>query len=624
MKVLCLDIALIILFAFPAYATDFYYRPACESDGDGTGSTCGSGAGYAWNAMDNTKWDSMGGGDTLYLIGTHSGTFNIMNGGSDPNYLTIRGDHAAGAGTITGTVVFYESSAVWVKLYELTINGQIGRGISTALGDGSCWSATFEGSDTEGRVYERDDTTTWAAKGWVAGNCFTSTHDQGVWLINSVSSGNPADDTYLVINETGDNSDMEDFGPGTYTAYRYFDLHHIWIENCNIQATAHNQIGLEVIAGDDLTLKNNEFDGNDYYITGIFYTTGLHHYEHYDNITIEGNYIHNIKGTSGQAEGHGIGIQSGKNLTITKNYFKNCVCGVVLWVDQYREVTDWEITYNKIENMDSEGHMNEWPGCGIVLSGNGLGKDTSNGVIAYNLIIDPINTPDSKFTDEIAIARNDSWKSEVKIYNNTIINYWQGLNAYASPGTNYVGKVYNNIVAWTGTPQSGTVMIAVDDDDYDYYEDYMLYYPEGSYYDSSMLSFDTWIEYCFPSSSCVANNDPIDCCTGSGTGTCGGHKVRAVNENSYGFDYGTSLVDPDLNADYTLKSTSPAIDAGKDLGITYQNGLDPDSVWPTAKGGGSITTLDQDNYGFGWEIGAFVYESLQTVLENIRIEGNLN
>ena len=55
--------------------------------------------------------------------------------------------------------------------------------------------------------------------------------------------------------------------------------------------------------------------------------------------------------------------------------------------------------------------------------------------------------------------------------------------------------------------------------------------------------------------------------------------------------------------DFTLQNTSPAIDVGVNLGVSYDDSLDPDSVWPS-----SVATLDQDLYGSGWEIGGFVYD----------------
>ncbi|MHA2329552.1 MAG: right-handed parallel beta-helix repeat-containing protein, partial [Candidatus Hodarchaeales archaeon] len=48
------------------------------------------------------------------------------------------------------------------------------------------------------------------------------------------------------------------------------------------------------------------------------------------------------------------------------------------------------------------------------------------------------------------------------------------------------------------------------------------------------------------------------------------------------------FTDPNNN-NFTLQATSPAIDAGEDLGAAYDDGLDNDSVWPN-----SVLTLDQD------------------------------
>jgi len=57
------------------------------------------------------------------------------------------------------------------------------------------------------------------------------------------------------------------------------------------------------------------------------------------------------------------------------------------------------------------------------------------------------------------------------------------------------------------------------------------------------------------------------------------------------------------NDDYTLALGSAAIDAGADLTATYDDALDPDSTWPDG-----VATLDQDLFGAGWDIGAFVYD----------------
>lgn len=53
---------------------------------------------------------------------------------------------------------------------------------------------------------------------------------------------------------------------------------------------------------------------------------------------------------------------------------------------------------------------------------------------------------------------------------------------------------------------------------------------------------------------------------------------------------------------FTLLSGSPAINVGLNLGTAYQLGLNPASMWP-----GNVSTANQNAYGTGWEIGAFVF-----------------
>ncbi|MDB5266193.1 MAG: Carbohydrate-binding and sugar hydrolysis, partial [Parcubacteria group bacterium] len=55
-------------------------------------------------------------------------------------------------------------------------------------------------------------------------------------------------------------------------------------------------------------------------------------------------------------------------------------------------------------------------------------------------------------------------------------------------------------------------------------------------------------------------------------------------------------------SNFTLLSTSPAIDTGVNLGTTYKLGLDPTSTWPS-----SVSTLNQDANGLGWDIGSYVF-----------------
>jgi len=58
------------------------------------------------------------------------------------------------------------------------------------------------------------------------------------------------------------------------------------------------------------------------------------------------------------------------------------------------------------------------------------------------------------------------------------------------------------------------------------------------------------------------------------------------------------------NDDFSLLATSPCIDTGVDLGAAFDDGLASDSSWPD-----SVSTEDQDLWGSGWEIGAYVFDT---------------
>jgi Right handed beta helix region len=53
---------------------------------------------------------------------------------------------------------------------------------------------------------------------------------------------------------------------------------------------------------------------------------------------------------------------------------------------------------------------------------------------------------------------------------------------------------------------------------------------------------------------------------------------------------------------FALLVGSPAIDAGTNLGATYQMAVSPSSSWPNG-----VSLLNQNSFGAGWEMGAFVF-----------------
>jgi len=77
-------------------------------------------------------------------------------------------------------------------------------------------------------------------------------------------------------------------------------------------------------------------------------------------------------------------------------------------------------------------------------------------------------------------------------------------------------------------------------------------------------------------------------------------------EAAYGRNTNSLKVDPQfvnpLAGDFSLKPTSPCIDAGINLGDSYKFGLSASSRWPH-----QIVTLDRNECGAAWDIGAYEY-----------------
>ena len=82
-------------------------------------------------------------------------------------------------------------------------------------------------------------------------------------------------------------------------------------------------------------------------------------------------------------------------------------------------------------------------------------------------------------------------------------------------------------------------------------------------------------------------------------------QVQALGQETNGSEGDPGLNDVG-NDDYTLASDSACIDDGSDLGANYDDALDPTNTDFTTSPP-SVYTLDQDDYGTGWEIGAYVY-----------------
>lgn len=242
-----------------------------------------------------------------------------------------------------------------------------------------------------------------------------------------------------------------------------------------------------------------------------------------------------------------------------------------------------EISYNEVSNTS----------VGIyVSSGYGNGGNTESITVKYNYVYKSTlnnyqialegskasisgvdfygNVGDSCGGDNLLFGYNDTGGviENTRVYNNTFYGCPEGMVAYG-PTSDASNLFENNIVY-----ANSVAFLLGDANEANYSPDYNLLFVSdganntiewrGTYY--SLQNFKSTKNKMLNSKSA----DPI-------------------------------LVSPP-DHDFSLQSSSPAIDAGANLGSTYEFGLASWSSWPS-----SITTLDQNSYGPGWEVGAYVY-----------------
>lgn len=575
-------------------ATDYYVRSGCGSNGDGTGSECGSGAGYAWNTWNNINWGSISGpGDTLYIIGTFTtpSYVKVEKGGDSDNDFTVRGDHAAGAGQIgnSGSQHRFYLQYGYVTVYKLTVWDQISSGDVVQY---TCSDCEFIAATDEIRDYNKN-----FSSYYTVGRSYFLVNQSGA---NNTKSFNPISITdkgtyeeIIVEDGTGIMWHITDAARGvsaTFTRYHHVD--NVTIDNCTIEKTLYS-VPLAMMhcpATDNLVLKNSELDGNDYNFQGAIYYDNDHSYKRPSNITIEGNYIHNV-GTRNDhpfvKDNHCIGFQSINGLTLTKNRIEECAAGIVFYhgatADQ-AAIGDIEISYNYFKNMDFNRHNStgnsQLPGVAIGFSGGDQGPNNSVPDVIYN-VFDGTRDCDQNTSnhDYVCFAIGGKWENGVNIYGNTISGYQWNTRFNQS---NTSATIKNNItINPVDDPVANGHVVWSDSDLGTYTEDYNIYYPNDSdsfRYGGTKYNFANYY---------TNHNQTI--CSGDGS-NC-------------------STADPQLNADYTLSASSTnAINTGLNLGVNYADALDPNSVWPTGIGGGSVSTLDQNDHDSAWEIGAFVFE----------------
>jgi diacylglycerol kinase family enzyme len=198
-------------------------------------------------------------------------------------------------------------------------------------------------------------------------------------------------------------------------------------------------------------------------------------------------------------------------------------------------------------------------GYGVVVKGT-EGTDYTSGGILHNVIYNCDIGIRIKGVDDVVVANNTVYAPHALIVTG---------NVGGDESTGVILK--NNILSGTGgcLLQIGGTTDQSSIDTADYASNCLYTYSYGDYVKRQgvLYTYSEWVALGYDNGS--INADPLF----------------------------TSLATGDL----TLQGTSLCIDAGTNLGNSYDDALASSSTWPLL-----VTTLDQDDYGSGWEIGAYV------------------
>ena len=594
LKLICIT-GFLLIPALTFGARDTYYVTQT-----GAGRHNGKSPASAWNVSDfntSSNWSStdhlgkVDPGDTVYFSGTITSRLQPQGSGTAGNYITLDGNSAQINVNVTGMGIggcIHTVNKNYFRFQNLTINGQSATGGDSRAG---ICIASNSGS----------------ANHFVIDNCDITKSGNGIMLWGNVG--------YVTIT----NCNMHELAEsGLWSIHKQGESdapHHITFggsfDNGNICANCGlHSGGLDVDSdvyvndGDDVIISYNHLYSNlaGYGFSGIYanearnflveYNT-IHGHQaenHRNGITFKGDFRTRKEGyviirfnkiyneiTDGRQWGSASkGINCGYNIEyvyVYGNYIKNCGNGICLnisWTDEGHDGIDCTHLY-VFSNI-----INETQDAAIRLQGpsGSTYDDLQNVYIFNNTIYRATVNPgqyDSVFNNDCAIYCN--------------LTTGQTDNLY----------VKNNLIIDSRPSKSDYVGVYLHAQN-DLYIDYNHYYHIGG--------------------------TPAVHYVGSSRTPCkwnSGDRPAGYGANDTQGNPGLSIP---ANGDFTISSSdSPVVDTGTDMGsgtigvvtiqgtpypVKWDSALDPYATdWSTTPP--TVVVKKQDNYGAGWERGAYVW-----------------
>jgi hypothetical protein len=299
---------------------------------------------------------------------------------------------------------------------------------------------------------------------------------------------------------------------------------------------------------------------------------------------------------------NGIGMNEGYDVLIQNNTANNnCLRGNastagIRYVKADDYPTNVTVEYNKVYRngyfLDDVASSTEDGNVGHGIHGD---ETAGNSIIRYNLIYDNLNLGISQeISDNTETYGNivdgsgncgiaiTAWGSHTntgnKVYNNTLYDNRYGICAWGSLEANagqYTNNIFRNNIVYGSDSES-------------------LIARWGGENDGTVGSGNVYTNNAFG----AEGTDFIMWAHGNHDDTYADWYSAYAAANGNTVEGDPQMTNPASN-DFTLKYSSPAYDAGTNLGATYDDCLHPSSSWPS-----SVTTVKQGLYP-RWEIGAY-------------------
>ena len=296
------------------------------------------------------------------------------------------------------------------------------------------------------------------------------------------------------------------------------------------------------------------------------------------NVTISGGSIHDNGGGAGDNDGIGVGGHATiGNTPVTIQYvdiYNNANDGIETYSPSPSTTALVTIQYNYIHN---NGVCN--PSVpSVICAGHGVqvdGPGSQAPVIQANLIVNNLGIG---IIDQV----DSSGTLTMLAFNNTIANNAEDcLFATRGSWTFKNNLCLNN--ATTSGWYEGYVNTTVSSFTSDYNDFYHAAGGNFMYWQGTATTFSGWQ-------------------------SASGQDSHSLSTNPFVFGNGIFILQP----------FSPLINAGTNLGATYQNALLPTSMWPNG-----VVLGNQNSFGSGWEIGAYIWNGSAATQNGLSVGGSM-